>query len=99
MGLLSFVFLLFLVIMTAIGVILYSLYRSFHDTARLFKDRMTGKNRQRNKGNFKKRNYFYRSRTENGDVIIDKRDPVKINQKIFKKNEGEYVDFKEIEED
>ena len=33
--------------------------------------------------------------TENGDTIIDNRSEQQANRKIFSKNEGEYVDYKE----
>ena len=33
--------------------------------------------------------------TTSGEVIIDGRDPAKARQKIFKRDEGEYVDYKE----
>ena len=35
------------------------------------------------------------TRTSNGVTIIDSRDPSVANQKIFGKDEGEYVDFQE----
>lgn len=33
--------------------------------------------------------------TEGGDTIIDNRNPEEVDKKIFAKDEGEYVDFKE----
>lgn len=36
-----------------------------------------------------------RSTTANGDTIIDTRNQEQANKKIFSKDEGEYVDFKE----
>ncbi len=36
-----------------------------------------------------------RTATATGEVIVDQRDPAQANQKIFGKDEGEYVDFQE----
>lgn len=36
-----------------------------------------------------------RTTTPHGDTIIDRRDPAKANQKIFDRNEGEYVEYRE----
>jgi hypothetical protein len=35
------------------------------------------------------------TQTSSGDIIIDRRSPEEVNQKIFDENEGEYVDFVE----
>jgi hypothetical protein len=37
------------------------------------------------------------TQTDDGVTIIDRRDPDKANKKIFAQDEGEYVEFKEIE--
>lgn len=36
-----------------------------------------------------------RTTTPSGEEIIDMRDPKKVKQKIFKSDEGEYVDYQE----
>lgn len=41
------------------------------------------------------RNGARQTTTRSGEVIIDRRDPDKASQKIFTKDEGEYVDYQE----
>lgn len=48
--------------------------------------------RNRNDGG---RHHRRAGKTPSGDVIIDHRDPEKAQQKIFGKDEGEYVDYEE----
>ena len=63
--------------------------RYFRSTRRTSDEGRNGQNQQQN-------GYQQHRTTQHGDnVIIDKRDPNVANRKIFDKNEGEYVDFKE----
>jgi len=57
-----------------------------------FKGNPNGSKKQQQQSNTHTRRT---TRTANGVTIIDDRDPSVANKKIFAKDEGEYVDFKE----
>jgi len=88
-ALFNFIILVILVIF-GIGVLFaYFIYRQIHRAANTFKDQMNGAKQQR----------AHQNRTYgNEETIIDQRSQKEAGQKIFRKDEGEYVDFQEVDE-
>ena len=70
------------------GVTIFRLFHQMRQAADRFKQQMNEA--------FNDPQHRYNSSTSDTEErIIDTRDPSQANKKIFKKNEGEYVDFKE----
>ncbi|MGI6243611.1 MAG: DUF4834 family protein [Prevotella sp.] len=91
-----FVFLLIIALFVLSAV---TLHRLLHQTG-LDKiiDMLKGKTKpsQHQQGASKRAGWHKRqTQTPTGDTIIDRRTPEEANQKIFHKNEGEYVEFEE----
>jgi Sec-independent protein translocase protein TatA len=89
MFLIKFILIMFLAAIFIAGIFIYRIYASLHDGVKQFRRQMNGDNTQNN-NNRKKR-----SATDD-EAIYDTRKPEKANQKIFNKDEGEYVDFEEV---
>ncbi len=95
---------IFLYYLIKVGIRVYGMYRKVHDAANFFRD-FNGHNRHygntygrgtdTQSGN---RNGSARSgrTTPSGDVIEDRRTEDEINRKIFTQEEGEYVDYEEV---
>ncbi|MBM6992949.1 MAG: DUF4834 family protein [Prevotella sp.] len=62
---------------------------------RLFRNQQNGGEDAKQGGGRRNSRTRRQTTTPSGDVIIDHRDPDKASQKIFRKDEGEYVDYKE----
>lgn len=91
LSLLKAFFLVLLAAIVAGVIILLQLFRSVRRSAKQFRDQMDAMN-----GGQQTTGQGSQQTTQpNGDIIIDTRDPEKASQKIFDKDEGEYVDFKE----
>lgn len=94
MVLVQFFFIFLIVGLFVIATIMFRILATFNRASRRFREKMghnatMGSNRNSD-------DYYSRStRTETGDTIIDRRPQQKTEQKIFKENEGEYVDYEE----
>jgi hypothetical protein len=95
-------FLLFLFLIIVVGGIFVAvyLYRRVHGMAERLRRQMNGEsmgdeNPWQSAGGQQGGTQERRTTTEDGSEIIDRRDPDKVKQKIFKDDEGEYVDYKE----
>lgn len=83
--------LLFLVLLfVALGVA-WKVFRVIRGAKKGFRDGMGGMGGGSRRENAQRRS----TTTAGGDTIIDTRDHAHANQKIFGKDDGEYVDFKE----
>lgn len=90
MAFFKFITVFIIIVIVAIAVSFFWLFRKVNKITSTF----TGGNKrtrsqQRNSGN---RTYG------NKEGVIDARTPEQANRKIFKDNEGEYVDFTEVNE-
>lgn len=102
MAFLQFIFFIFLVGIFFIAVFIYNVYINIHRTIKNVKDQMGGSGSYGQSS--RQSSYSRRGSEENtsranhradGDVIYDQRSRKEANQKIFSKDEGEYVDFEE----
>lgn len=87
---LSVVLLIFIVCIASLGLTVWKAYRTIRGRMRQFNDRMNGGSP------FNQRGQQQQTTTDSGDTITDTRNEQKASQKIFDKDEGEYVDFKEL---
>lgn len=83
---LSFIFYLFLSGLIFIGMILFILYRRVRNVTNMF-------NKQRHSTQQQERRRTYRS--DSGETVVDYRNTQETDRKIFRKEEGEYVDYEE----
>lgn len=83
---LSFIFYLFLSGLIFIGMILFILYRRVKNVTNMF-------NKQRHSTQQQERRRTYRS--DSGEIVVDYRNTQETDRKIFRKEEGEYVDYEE----
>ena len=92
---LRIIFYLFLSALIFIGLIIFVLYRRVKNVTNMF-------NKQRQSTQRQERGRTYRA--DNGETIVDYRNPQETGRKIFtkeaqkkifKKDEGEYVDYEE----
>lgn len=94
----AFLWFLLFVIIVILGTAIFhiwKIYRRIHNATEQFKKQMGGGFDQ-NDGNYESsRSNVKTTTTDSGDTIIDRRTPEEANKKIFAKDEGEYVDFKE----
>lgn len=87
MVLLKFIFLLFIVLFIFILLMAFRFISTFRDNINKF---------NRRSGDFGRQQWAQRRRTYDDDErVIDTRDPEEAGKKIFKKDEGEYVDYEE----
>lgn len=97
----AFLHFLFGLILLAVVIVLavaFIIYRRLHGIARNFQQQMGGFGSREQAGYSGGNTSRHTSRTQaNGcnEVITDERSPEEANRKIFSKDEGEYVDFKE----
>lgn len=95
---LHFIFMVFLFAVIFVLVIAFAFYRRLHSMARRFQEQMGnfGGDAQTSARRRSASGQRRRSEDKNCDeTIIDERSPEEVNRKIFPKDEGEYVDFKE----
>ena len=92
----AFLLIIFLTaVLVVVALILRVIYKVRNHTKNFFRQADDAMNSQRNTT---QRNTTQRtSTTPDGETIIDQRDPETANRKIFDKDEGEYVKFKEVE--
>ncbi len=94
-----FLLVLFLII-AMFGLVAIILRRLFHqlglDTIfNLFRGQAAHNQHTQQKSSGQAKQRRRQTKTSSGDIIIDRRSSKEMNQKIFHKNEGEYVDFEE----
>lgn len=95
--LLLFVFIIFVVMIIVAAVLLRSLYyrTGLNKIVDLLRGQTNGQQRSQRRSAYQGQHRPRPTETPDGNVIIDRRNPEKANQKIFDKDEGEYVDYKE----
>ena len=87
MVLLKFIFLLFIALFIFILLMAFRFISTFRDNINKF---------NRRSGDFDRQQWGRHRRTYGDDErVIDTRDPEEAGKKIFKKDEGEYVDYEE----
>ena len=87
MFLLKFIFLLFIALFIFILLMAFRFISAFRDNINKF---------NRRSGDFGRQQWGQHRRTYGDDErVIDTRDPEEAGKKIFKKDEGEYVDYEE----
>ncbi len=97
----AFLHFLFGLILFAVVIVLavaFVIYRRLHGIARNFQHQMGGFGSREQAGHYGDDTSRQTNRTQaNGcnEIITDERSPEEANRKIFSKDEGEYVDFKE----
>lgn len=87
----KFILILFVIALFIVAVTAFVLFRKFRDIASRFRSQMGGSNFTDGSRQRTSRQTF----TPNGDIILDNRTPEQANRKIYAKDEGEYVDYKE----
>lgn len=96
---LQFLFLVFVFAFVLILVIGFVAYRKLHGMAQHLRDQMggfsssQGDSHSQHASSHRQQNREY---SADDEVIVDERSPEEANRKIFPKDEGEYVDFKEV---
>lgn len=92
MFILQFLLFMFFVVFVVFAFIIWRAWRKIHNTVNQF-------NSQFGSGAYQNEDVSpHRSTTtDSGETIIDMRSQEKANQKIFRKDEGEYVDYEEKE--
>ena len=93
-------FILFVIIFAVVAVLVvaFTIYRRLHGMARKFQEQMGGFDTQQQSSNTRETasDQYQRQQSQDCDeIIIDERSPEEAERKIFSKDEGEYVDFKE----
>ena len=83
---LSFIFYLFLSALIFIGLMIFILYRRVKNVTNMF-------NKQPHSTQQQERQRTYRS--DSGETVVDYRNTQETDRKIFRKEEGEYVDYEE----
>lgn len=100
---LEFFFFVIVVALVVVAAVVYRIYRRIRKNVRDFAQQSgfaQGSGSQDFASGFssqgsRSEDSFSSTTTEDGDTIIDTRRPQDVNKKIFAKDEGEYVDFKE----
>ena len=94
MPLVRVLYIFFIIGLLVTAAMIFCVLTTFNRASRRFREKM-GRNATMG-SNRNSDDYYSRStRTETGDTIIDRRPQQKTEQKIFKENEGEYVDYEE----
>ena len=88
MFLIKFIFLLFIAVFIFILLTAFRFISTFRSNMNKFNRRSQGFGQQQ-QGNQQRRTY------DQDGQVFDTREPQDANKKIFKKNEGEYVDYVE----
>ena len=94
MFILKSLLIVFIVGILAAAAIIYYAFSSLQNIMRRFRDNAgvdSAMGRNNNSDEIRSRS----TRTDNGDTIIDRRSRQEAEQKIFKREEGEYVDYEE----
>ena len=94
MFILKSLLIVFIVGILAAAAIIYYAFSSLQSIMRRFRDNAEADSAMgRNNNSDETRSHS--TRTDNGDTIIDRRSRQEAEQKIFKREEGEYVDYEE----
>lgn len=102
MFILEFLLIVFLVAIAIIAFTVWRAWRKVHSVVNQFNEQFGGQGSQqgsahRQSANGQDSNGQQRTTTtDSGETIIDTRTEEQVNQKIFSKDEGEYVDYKEV---
>lgn len=83
---LKLLLIIFLVTIVFIGSVVIKLLNLINQGSRMFRGQVNGRNHQKQQ---------QQRRKSSNPTIVDCRNDQQINQKIFDKDEGEYVDFEE----
>uniref|UniRef100_A0AB33J967 DUF4834 family protein n=1 Tax=Prevotella sp. GTC17260 TaxID=3236796 RepID=A0AB33J967_9BACT len=89
---LKLIFFIFVAGLLALVFIAYSFFRRLRDSARKMQDQVNGRYAGRASASSSTRRTYS---DKEGETVVDQRTSAEANQKIFSKDEGEYVDFKE----
>lgn len=84
----NFILLFFIAIVLIIALFVYRLYSHIHRTVDNFRHQMGGQQPHPS--------HAYNGKNDE-ETVVDQRTPQEANKKIFTKDEGEYVDFQEID--
>lgn len=96
MYIIQFILIVFFVAFIAVGVAIWRAWRRIKHATEQFQQQMGGGQQNKRKDSTYNNQSARTTKTDSGDTIIDTRSPEKANQKIFPKDEGEYVDYKSI---
>lgn len=88
MYILQFLLIVFLVAIAIVAFVVWRAWRKIHKTVNQFNSQFGGGAQQREEPRQQRT-----TTTDSGETIIDTRSQKKVNQKIFGKDEGEYVDY------
>lgn len=94
MFILKSLLIVFIVGILAAAAIIYYAFSSLQNIMRRFRDN-AGADPAMGRNNNSDETRSRSTRTDNGDTIIDRRSRQEAEQKIFKREEGEYVDYEE----
>ena len=86
----KFILVVIAIIIVAVALVFFWLYRKVTSFTRTFTGGSSKGRAQQRRGNGQTYG--------NQEGVIDARTPEQANRKIFKDNEGEYVDFTEVDE-
>lgn len=90
MIILKFLFLIFLAGLVAVIAVVWKFYRRIHAATERLRQQMGG-----TQDNATSQTSQRTTTTDSGDTIIDTRSQEQATQKIFPKDEGEYVEYTE----
>lgn len=96
---LQFLFLVFVFTFVLILVIGFVAWRKLHGMAQHLRNQMGGFASSQEDSHSQHTTSHHQQNQKYSDcdeVIVDERSPEEANRKIFSKDEGEYVDFKEV---
>ena len=89
MYIIQFILIVFLIGFAIVAITIWRAWRKIHKAVNQFNDQLNGTAGQQS-GSAQPHST---TTTDSGDTIVDTRSPEQANQKIFGKDEGEYVDY------
>ncbi|KXB83389.1 hypothetical protein HMPREF3034_01284 [Prevotella sp. DNF00663] len=92
MVILKLIFFVFVAGLFALVFIAYSFFRRLRESAKRMQDQMNGRYTSGTRTSSSTRQTYSNKK---GETVVDHRTSAEANHKIFSKDEGEYVDFKE----
>lgn len=93
-NILQFLLVVFIVAVGIVALVIWLAWRKIHKAMNGFGEQLGG-GKQSRQDSYRQRRT---TTTGSGETIIDTRSPEQTQRKIFSKDEGEYVDYKEIKE-
>lgn len=94
MSIIQFILIVLLVGFAIVAYVVWQAWRKIHKTVDQFNKQFGGSTAQQEGSSRQQRT----TTTDSGETIIDTRSQEDANRKIFSRDEGEYVDYKEIKE-